>query len=164
MEEGKQRKLELSGEKKNSQKTIISQREGEKKELAGKGIEKEKEVRFSVDIDILEEVKREIKECKDGLKKEVKEIKKEIRHDNKRVTDSIEEGKKREKNWEIIIRLIEDKIDEIDREIKELTEIVGYKGRRCNPMEEDERSEESLRERSSISRRSNSYRGSLEVK
>jgi len=48
-------------------KTIISQREGEKEELAGKGIEKEKEVRFSVDIDILEEVKREIKECKDGF-------------------------------------------------------------------------------------------------
>jgi len=76
VENGKQRKLELNGEKKNSQKTIISQREGEKEELAGKGIEKKKEVRYSVDIDILKEVKREIKECKDGLKKEVEDIKK----------------------------------------------------------------------------------------
>jgi len=42
---------------------------------------------------------------------------------------------------------MEDKIDEIDREIKELTEIVGYKERRYNPVEEDERSEESLGER-----------------
>jgi len=39
IEDGKQRKLELSGEKKNSQKTI-SQRVGVNEEIAGKGIER----------------------------------------------------------------------------------------------------------------------------
>jgi len=96
------------------------------------------------------------------LKKEVEEIKKEIRHNNKRFTDSIEEGKKKEKNWEIRIRLVEDKIDELDRKIKELSEKVENKerGKRYNSEEEDERSEKSIGRRSSISRRSSSYGGS----
>jgi len=52
-----------------SQKERSSQWTEGKEEITGKGIEKEREVRFSVDIDIVEGVKREVKECKDVEKR-----------------------------------------------------------------------------------------------
>ncbi|KYN18391.1 Lysosomal aspartic protease [Trachymyrmex cornetzi] len=66
---------------------------------------------------------REIVEVKEGLLKEIGEVKKE----RKRLLE-IEEGwKNKEKNWEIKIRILEENIEELGKEVRILREMIENK-------------------------------------
>lgn len=129
VDEDKQKKLVMRGEK------LTTQRDGEELKEEGKkiGKGKEKEVRFDIeDKDDIEVVRKEIKVFKEEVKKEWEDLRKDIKKDRIRYMEDIEESKKCEKNREIRIRLVEEKIDELDRKmnkISELLENLGEEGR-----------------------------------
>lgn len=100
----------------------------------------------------LEEIKKDLM---GAIAKEMGEQKKE----RKRCMEIVEERRNKERNWEIRIRMLEEKIEEVVKEIKDLKEQMEVKGREDEQSRED--SEGGLsRERKSLSRRGSSCGGS----
>lgn len=107
----KQRKLELSNE-----------------------VKKDKKVTFSTDKEKREQsYEKDFEEYLDYISREINEM----RNEKKKGIEMLEELKKKEKNWEIRIRMIEEKMEELENEFKEMREKVDNE---INKKEGDEMS------------------------
>lgn len=132
----KQKKLNLGGENSSVKKDLEIGESGNK---VGNG--KGKEVRFK--LDETEELKKELKSFKEEIRKECDDLKKEMKHDRKRFSGNLEEDRKKDKNWEIRLRIVEERMDEMDRNIKELKELVeGWKDLNSRELERFSNEEE----------------------
>ena len=118
------RPAKVKGEKEDNQKSldfkgdIHDNKKLEKKRVSFEKTSSESDRYEEVKNRESEETKKEINELKEYILKEICDIKKE----RKSYLEVTEEWKKKERNWEIRIRIVEEKLEEKDREIKDLKE------------------------------------------
>lgn len=97
--EENQKSLDFKKDSKTvERKKVTFEDEGEEKGIEGK----------------LKEVMKELRELRDYMQKEMCEVKKE----RKRQAEVEEGWKNKERNWEIRIRILEDKVEEIGKEVR----------------------------------------------
>lgn len=82
----------------------------------------------------------------------MKEVKKEM----KKIVEYIKESKKKERNWEVRVRILEAKYEEIDTRIRELKEIIENRDK-----EERIRDRENVMSQEGASSRRKSFGGSI---
>lgn len=105
VEEG-QKKLDWK-EEENTNKT----RKKRKKKVTFEERDKKLEV-----MDKRKELESIRKEMREGIEKGLYEIKKEM----KKILEGLEENKKKDRNAEVRVRLLEEKVDELDTDIKKI--------------------------------------------
>lgn len=144
--ENKQRTLDL-GLKLDERKD----RELEKKKVSFKDSERSEEE--------IQEMDKIRSECREFINKEMCEFWKE----KKKLTNMLEEMKKKEKNWEVRIRILEEKVEENNNEIKELKEVIE-KLRQDDTGEAEgsiDKDRWSIRSRGSVRKDNSSWGGSV---
>lgn len=109
--EENQKCLDFKGDTNNNKK-------GEKKQISFEKTGKESVRMEEVKNRDSESTKNETKDLREYILKEINDIKKEW----KGLSELGEEWKKKERNWEIRIRILEEKAEEKDRETKDLRE------------------------------------------